>query len=360
MSKKISFVRGFRVPKQEDIDAALGHDASFSNEFKNSFDSLPTPTSDQDWLANYKEKGQTYTKFLDECPYLDDDSSLQKYIYLTLLDNDDRLSLLNINHLIDYTQRFFQTEVKLLPLFTNFNWNKSKRTWICTTKSRNDSTKEITLRTRFNPTSEHSQICVDNVLNLLKRSVPQDARCLVAITLHDFYSSESDLFIAGLAQGNARVAAFSFFRYDPRLKFGDEFWYDWKIKQTQSKLISKTLLLRSCRLLTHEIGHLLGIDHCIYYNCLMNGSGHLKEDFSQPLFLCPIDMRKLSELAKFDFIQRYEQLLEFCTENQFKDEINLLKKRLEILKNDKEIIETKKNKNSDGEQIQKVKRLKKK
>ena len=55
----------------------------------------------------------------------------EKYIYLTLLDNDDRLSLLNIDHLIDYTQRFFQMKVKLLPLFTNVNWNKTKRTWIC-------------------------------------------------------------------------------------------------------------------------------------------------------------------------------------------------------------------------------------
>jgi hypothetical protein len=131
MTKSVSFVRGFRVPKQEDIDDALGDDASFSNGFKNSFDSLPIPTSELDWLANYREKGQKYQHFLDDCPILDDDRSEEKYIYLTLLDNDDRLSLLNIDRLIDYTQRFFQIKVKLLPLFSNFNWNKTKRTWIC-------------------------------------------------------------------------------------------------------------------------------------------------------------------------------------------------------------------------------------
>jgi archaemetzincin len=180
------------------------------------------------------------------------------------------------------------------------------------------------------------------------------------ITLHDFYSDESDLFIAGLARGKCHVAAFSFFRYDPRLKFGDEFWYDWNIKQTKSTSMSKIILLRSCRLLTHEIGHLFGIGHCIYYGCLMNGSEHLEEDFSQPLFLCPVDLRKLFQLVKFDFIQRYEQFLEFCIERQFEDEINLLKKRLEILNNEKEMIETKKNKNSDDEQKHKSKRLKRK
>jgi len=225
-----------------------------------------------------------------------------------------------------------------------------------TTKARNDST----LRTRYDRITGHSQICVNNVLQLLKRSIPSDAHCLVAITLHDFYFEESDLFIAGLAHGNCHVAAFSFFRYDPRLEFSEEFWYDWKIKKTKSKSMSKIILLRSCRLLTHEIGHLFGIDHCIYYECLMNGSGHLEEDFSQPLFLCPVDLRKLLQLVGFDVIQRYEQLLEFCAENQFEEESDLLEKRLEILKNTKQMATTKKNKNVGDEQKQTSKRLKKK
>jgi len=168
------------------------------------------------------------------------------------------------------------------------------------------------------------------------------------------------LFIAGLAHVNCHVAAFSFFRYDPRLECSDEFWYDWKIKKMKSISMSKIILLRSCRLLTHEIGHLLAIDHCIYYGCLMNGSGHLEEDFSQPLFLCPIDLRKLSQLVGFNIIQRYEQMLEFCTENQFENEIDLLKKRLELLKNTKQMVPRKKNKNFDNEQKQKSKRFKKK
>ena len=131
MLKTVPFVRGFRVPARKDIDEALGDDAPFSNEFRATFNSLPSPKSDLDWLANYKEKGQTYARFLDECPFLDDRYTLQKCIYLTLLDNDDRLLLLNVDRLIDYTQRFFQMEVKLLPLFTNIIWNRAKRTWIC-------------------------------------------------------------------------------------------------------------------------------------------------------------------------------------------------------------------------------------
>lgn len=134
MSKSIPFVRGFRPPTQERIEQALGDDSPFSEEFHQSFPSLPQPTNDLDWLANYKERGQTYGSFLKECPLLDDEdenSITDKFIYLTLLDNDDRLSLLNIDHLIDYTQRFFQMTVKLLPLFSDIRWESTKRKWTC-------------------------------------------------------------------------------------------------------------------------------------------------------------------------------------------------------------------------------------
>lgn len=134
MSKSIPFVRGFQAPTQKQIDQALGDDAPFSEEFSRSFPPLPQPTNDLDWLANYRERGQTYGQFLKQCPLLDDDDDhpiTDKFIYLTLLDDDDRLSLLDINRLVDYTQRFFQINVKLLPLFSNIRWEATKRKWIC-------------------------------------------------------------------------------------------------------------------------------------------------------------------------------------------------------------------------------------
>jgi hypothetical protein len=93
----------------------------------------------------------------------------------------------------------------------------------------------------------------------------------------------------------------------------------------------------------------------------MNGSGHLEEDFSQPLFLCPVDLRKLFLLVGFDVVHRYEQMLDFCTENQFEDERDLLKKRLEILKNAKGmVLMNKKKREFENEEKQKSKRLKRK
>ena len=144
----------------------------------------------------------------------------------------------------------------------------------------NGKSRNFNLRTRYDEKTEHSQICVTGILNLLKKVVPYDARCLVALTMYDLYGDDTDLFIAGLSMGNCRVAAFSLYRYDPYLTFNDSDWFDWTLKiDTKSEIETvkrrNLLLIRACRLFTHEICHLFGIDHCIFYSCLMNGSGDL-------------------------------------------------------------------------------------
>lgn len=143
-------------------------------------------------------------------------------------------------------------------------------------------TRQFNLRTRHNEKPDHSQICVTSILNLLKKVVPLDAKCLIALTMYDLYGDDTDLFIAGLAMGNCRVAAFSLYRYDPYLSFDDADWFSCQMNDQNSSEIESAqrrslFLLRACRLLTHEICHLLGIDHCIFYSCLMNGSGDLGE-----------------------------------------------------------------------------------
>jgi bacterioferritin len=36
-------------------------------------------------------------------------------------------------------------------------------------------------------------------------------------------------------------------------------------------------LRRSCKVLAHEIGHMFGLSHCVFFHCLMNGSNSLAE-----------------------------------------------------------------------------------
>ncbi|XP_075418252.1 archaemetzincin-2 isoform X2 [Tenrec ecaudatus] len=78
--------------------------------------------------------------------------------------------------------------------------------------------------------------------------------------------------------------------------------------------ITGVLLLRSCKTLTHEIGHIFGMRHCQWLSCLMQGSNHLEEADRRPPHLCPICLRKLQSAIGFHIADRYHALLRWIEE----------------------------------------------
>ena len=73
---------------------------------------------------------------------------------------------------------------------------------------------------------------------------------------------------------------------------------------------------------------MFGLAHCIYYRCIMNGSNSLPETDSRPLRLCPVDLKKLYESARFDPGARYAHLRDFCREAGFDDEAGWIDSQL--------------------------------
>lgn len=70
----------------------------------------------------------------------------------------------------------------------------------------------------------------------------------------------------------------------------------------------REMLRRAVKLLSHEILHIYQLDHCIHHQCLMNGTGHLVEDFAAPAHLCGVDLRKLQFRLGFNVSARYGEL----------------------------------------------------
>jgi archaemetzincin len=70
-------------------------------------------------------------------------------------------------------------------------------------------------------------------------------------------------------------------------------------------------LRRALKLVTHETGHALGLEHCVFYHCLMNGVRSLGEVDPQPLHLCPVCLAKVQAALGFAPRARYERLADF-------------------------------------------------
>jgi archaemetzincin len=135
--------------------------------------------------------------------------------------------------------------------------------------------------------------------------------------MEDLYPDPSWNFVFGEASPRERVAVYSSARYDPAF-YGE----------TPTGNDAALVLRRSCKVLVHEIGHIFGLAHCIYFSCLMNGSNHLAESDRRPLHLCPVCLRKLHWSIGFDVVSRYASLERVTREANFMDEVDWLRRQV--------------------------------
>ena len=239
--------------------------------------------------------------------------------------------------------------------------------------------ESVCISTRASPDDIYPvQLSLDDIIDVGISILPEDAYALLMLIEHDLFEDEDDDFCCGRAYGGSRVAVVSSARYNPLLDAvqGVEREHAWPAShcaeyvrnrcadapptwkqakslatplerlnhdpdETQpmesdvnpmqnairahlsipsdvvsgSKYLSSLWLLRLTRTASHELGHCFGIDHCVYFACIMQGTASMVEDVRQPPYLCPIDQAKIQRtigLTDDDLTQRYENLQACC------------------------------------------------
>ncbi|KAF2095654.1 hypothetical protein NA57DRAFT_44487 [Rhizodiscina lignyota] len=236
------------------------------------------------------------------------------------------------------------------------------------------TSKDVTrIGVRVYDEAYEAQLNLNDILDVAVSFLPNDAYALVLLVEHDMYEHDEDDFCCGRAYGGSRVAVVSSARYNPTLDATERVdrAHAWPTSHCKSYVESKCnaakptkrpkkkakietsktnsskggekpldsplhdavkahselqpqlsspspsdltglWLGRICKTASHELGHCFGIDHCVYYACIMQGTASLAEDARQPPYLCPIDQTKVLAATGVKVDKQYEALLKFC------------------------------------------------
>lgn len=248
------------------------------------------PAGPHDWLATHEEPGQTFSEYTASRPPGPD--AKYAFIYIVLLGDFNEAQQKILQRTSRYIEVYFQMPVKFsepIPLANIPVWAH-----------------------RIHPQTGDAQILTSYILeDILIPHRPKDAFCLIAFTSSDLWPGQGWNFVFGQASMEDRVGVWSIYRkWNPQK--GDK---DFNLG-----------LRRTIQTGTHEIGHMFGLTHCIYYECNMNGSNSRIESDARPLWECPVCLRKLTWTLKFDVGQRYRKLSAICKEFGFTAEEKFFEK----------------------------------
>ncbi|XP_035259052.1 archaemetzincin-1-like isoform X2 [Anguilla anguilla] len=88
--------------------------------------------------------------------------------------------------------------------------------------------------------------------------------------------------------------------------------HDRRARPAQPHALTATELLQCCKVVSHEVCRLAGLQNCRWLRCIMQGVASPEESLLRPMHLCPICLRKLHYALGFSLLQRYRRLQAWC------------------------------------------------
>jgi archaemetzincin len=253
------------------------------------------PVQPGDWLDRFPEGGQDfahYVQFRGAKPLCDEFST----IYIQPLGEFDETQQRIVGKTAEFMALYSGVPVKTLePLEFGEIPAESQRI-------RDDGRRQL-LTTWI-------------IYDVLKPRRPNDAIAVIGLVTDDLWVGNFN-WLFGEASIPERVGVWSLHRNgDPRAS-DDAF----------------TLCLRrTLKTAVHETGHMLGIPHCVSWECAMNGSRSREENDSQPLEFCPECQPKIWWTCGADPLGRSLALKKFATDNNLKTAAAFWSRQTDALK----------------------------
>ena len=221
--------------------------------------------TDRDWLATQNEVGQTPKKYKLGGPYIRWMHSKQKRIVLFAIDgsiDDETLELYR-----GYCEAYFLgAEIAVVKPGAEIVVARSRDGKATRTKKiPADFLGTHKVANRMN--NGILQFNASEINTALKEYRTSDTFCILGVTNQDLYPRPEWNFVYGQANTAAGTGIFSFTRHD--VNFGQDPDEQSDYEPAEARAI---WLKRSCSTMVHEIIHMFGIKHCIFYECTMNGS----------------------------------------------------------------------------------------
>jgi archaemetzincin len=229
-----------------------------------------------DWLAEHRERGQTFRQYLSANPVRRGNGL--DAIYLCLL-----------GEFTEPQERVLERTGEFLGLWFDVPVHVRRRVPLSAIPAR---------ARRRHPEWGDKQLLTTFILReLLEPDRPDDALAYLALTASDLWPGRGWNFMFGEADLRGRVAVWSIYRNgDPG-----------KSEKEYRRCLRRTLLLA-----THETGHVLTMEHCTAYRCLMNGINSQQERDRSPMSLCPVCLRKLLWNLQVEPVPYLRGVEEFC------------------------------------------------
>ena len=239
---------------------------------------LPPPRPG-DWLAEHDEPGQTFAEYLDAQPVRKSGDLHTLYLCLVGEFTEAQQHILDLTR--EYLAIFFDCPVKV---------------------QRQVALASIPARAkRTHPSWGDEQVLTGYLLHkVLGPERPADALAYLALTASDLWPGQGWNFVFGEANLRERTGVWSIYRNgDPG----------------EGEAAFRLCLRRTLGTASHELGHVLTMQHCTAFHCLMNGSNHQAERDARPLYLCPVCLRKLCWNLRVEAVPYLTKLKAFCQQN---------------------------------------------